>query len=154
MRILRILSRMTRYRAACQGSANMRVAPYAPVAPEPGKEDVVGHLAPPATVRDPRRAMPSRKPNGEVGARECRQGAACKPARSRPSARNRHQRPPRPRAPSPRRGPEWMGAWFPGRDGAVIDLCRRLNLVLEPTGAPSLPATIEGKINLARAERP
>jgi hypothetical protein len=35
-----------------------------------------------------------------------------------------------------------MGAWFPGRDSAVIDLCRRLNLVLEPTGAPSLPATV------------
>src|SRR6185503_5141494 len=33
-----------------QGSANTRVAPYAPVAPEPGKEDIVGHLAPPATV--------------------------------------------------------------------------------------------------------
>ena len=38
--------------------------------------------------------------------------------------------------------PEWMLAWFPGRAGAVIDLCRRLNLLLEPTGAPSLPATV------------
>jgi hypothetical protein len=38
--------------------------------------------------------------------------------------------------------PEWMCAWFPGRADAVIDLCRRLNLLLEPTGAPSLPATV------------
>jgi hypothetical protein len=38
--------------------------------------------------------------------------------------------------------PEWMHAWFPGRGEAVIDLCRRLNLLLEPTGVPSLPATV------------
>jgi hypothetical protein len=38
--------------------------------------------------------------------------------------------------------PEWMHAWFPDRAGAVTDLCRRLNGVLEPTGEPSLPATV------------
>jgi len=38
--------------------------------------------------------------------------------------------------------PEWIRAWFPGRADAMIDLCRRLNLLLEPTGAPSLPATV------------
>ncbi len=38
--------------------------------------------------------------------------------------------------------PEWIRAWFPGRADAVIDLCRRLNLLLEPTGAPSLPANV------------
>jgi len=38
--------------------------------------------------------------------------------------------------------PEWMRAWFPGRADAVIALCRRLNLLLEPTGVPSLPATV------------
>ena len=38
--------------------------------------------------------------------------------------------------------PEWMRAWFPAHAAAVIDLCRRLNLLLEPTGAPSLPATV------------
>jgi hypothetical protein len=38
--------------------------------------------------------------------------------------------------------PEWIRAWFPGRADAVIDLCRRLNLLLEPTGAPSLPASV------------
>jgi hypothetical protein len=38
--------------------------------------------------------------------------------------------------------PEWMRAWFPARAEAVIDLCRRLNLLLEPTGEPSLPATV------------
>jgi hypothetical protein len=38
--------------------------------------------------------------------------------------------------------PEWMRAWFPDRAEAVIDLCRRLNLLLEPTGEPSLPATV------------
>ena len=38
--------------------------------------------------------------------------------------------------------PEWIRAWFPDRAGAVIDLCRRLNLLLEPTGEPSLPATV------------
>jgi hypothetical protein len=38
--------------------------------------------------------------------------------------------------------PEWMRAWFPDREDAVIELCRRLNRLLEPTGAPSLPATV------------
>jgi len=38
--------------------------------------------------------------------------------------------------------PEWMRAWFPGHADEVIDLCRRLNLLLEPTGAPSLPAVV------------
>jgi hypothetical protein len=38
--------------------------------------------------------------------------------------------------------PEWMRAWFPDRADAVIELCRRLNRLLEPTGAPSLPATV------------
>jgi hypothetical protein len=31
--------------------------------------------------------------------------------------------------------PEWIRAWFPGRDGEVIAACRRLNALLE-TGAP------------------
>jgi hypothetical protein len=38
--------------------------------------------------------------------------------------------------------PEWMRAWFPGHADAVIELCRRLNLLLEPTGEPSLPARV------------
>jgi hypothetical protein len=38
--------------------------------------------------------------------------------------------------------PEWMRAWFPDHADTAIDLCRRLNLLLEPTGAPSLPATV------------
>ena len=38
--------------------------------------------------------------------------------------------------------PEWMRAWFPEHAEAVIDCCRRLNRILEPTGEPSLPATI------------
>jgi pyrimidine operon attenuation protein/uracil phosphoribosyltransferase len=38
--------------------------------------------------------------------------------------------------------PEWMRAWFPDRAEAVIDVCRRLNLLLEPTGEPSLPTTV------------
>ena len=38
--------------------------------------------------------------------------------------------------------PEWMRAWFPDRADAVTDLCRHLNLLLEPTGDPSLPATV------------
>ena len=38
--------------------------------------------------------------------------------------------------------PEWIRAWFPDRADAVLDLCRRLNVLLEPTGAPSLPATV------------
>ena len=38
--------------------------------------------------------------------------------------------------------PEWIRAWFPGRDGEVIGLCRRLNALLEagperPAGRPS-----------------
>jgi hypothetical protein len=37
--------------------------------------------------------------------------------------------------------PEWMEAWFPDRSEQVIDVCRRLNALLEPTGQPSLPAT-------------
>lgn len=36
--------------------------------------------------------------------------------------------------------PEWMHAWFLDRASDVIDLCRRLNRLLEPDGAPSLPA--------------
>jgi hypothetical protein len=38
--------------------------------------------------------------------------------------------------------PEWMRAWFPDRAEAAIELCRELNRLLEPTGAPSLPATV------------
>jgi hypothetical protein len=38
--------------------------------------------------------------------------------------------------------PEWMRAWFPDRAEAVIDVCRRLNVLLEPTGEPSLPAAV------------
>jgi hypothetical protein len=38
--------------------------------------------------------------------------------------------------------PEWMHAWFPGHGDDVIALCRRLNRLLEPTGAPSLPAAV------------
>jgi hypothetical protein len=37
--------------------------------------------------------------------------------------------------------PEWMEAWFPDRSEQVIDVCRCLNALLEPTGEPSLPAT-------------
>jgi hypothetical protein len=37
--------------------------------------------------------------------------------------------------------PEWMHAWFPGHAEEVIACCRRLNAVLEPDGAPSLPAS-------------
>ena len=37
--------------------------------------------------------------------------------------------------------PEWMEAWFPDRSEQVIDVCQRLNALLEPTGEPSLPAT-------------
>lgn len=36
--------------------------------------------------------------------------------------------------------PEWIAAWFPDRADEVIDVCRRLNALLEPTGEPSLPA--------------
>ncbi len=49
--------------------------------------------------------------------------------------------------------PEWMRAWFLGRAEAAIDLCRRLNLLLEPTGAPSLPATVEAGAG-HRGQRP
>jgi hypothetical protein len=38
--------------------------------------------------------------------------------------------------------PEWIRAWFPEHAEEVVDLCRRLNLLLEPDGAPSLPATV------------
>jgi hypothetical protein len=38
--------------------------------------------------------------------------------------------------------PEWIRAWFPGHAQEVVDLCRRLNAVLEPDGAPSLTATV------------
>jgi hypothetical protein len=38
--------------------------------------------------------------------------------------------------------PEWMRAWFSDRAEAVIDLCRRLNRLLEPAGVPSLPAGV------------
>ena len=30
--------------------------------------------------------------------------------------------------------PDWIRAWFPGRDGEVIGLCRRLNALLEAEG--------------------
>jgi hypothetical protein len=30
--------------------------------------------------------------------------------------------------------PDWIRAWFPGRDSDVIDVCRRLNALLEPVG--------------------
>jgi hypothetical protein len=30
--------------------------------------------------------------------------------------------------------PQWIRAWFPGRDGEVIAACRRLNALLEPGG--------------------
>jgi len=33
--------------------------------------------------------------------------------------------------------PEWLRAWFPGYDRDVLDLCRRLNALLEPVGAIS-----------------
>jgi hypothetical protein len=37
--------------------------------------------------------------------------------------------------------PEWMYAWFPGHADDVIDVCRRLNLELEPPAAdPAAPA--------------
>jgi hypothetical protein len=36
--------------------------------------------------------------------------------------------------------PEWMRAWFPAHADEVIACCRRLNALLEPDGAPSLPA--------------
>ena len=32
--------------------------------------------------------------------------------------------------------PEWIRAWFPGSDGEVLALCRRLNALLEPPEAP------------------
>jgi len=35
--------------------------------------------------------------------------------------------------------PEWMYAWFPAHADAVIDCCRRLNVLLEPTGTPWRP---------------
>jgi hypothetical protein len=38
--------------------------------------------------------------------------------------------------------PEWIHAWFPGHAEEVTDLCRRLNAILEPDGAPSLTATV------------
>jgi hypothetical protein len=38
--------------------------------------------------------------------------------------------------------PEWIRAWFPEHAEEVVKLCRRLNLLLEPDGAPSLPATV------------
>ena len=38
--------------------------------------------------------------------------------------------------------PEWIHAWFPGHAATVIDVCRRLNALLEPTGVPSLPAAV------------
>jgi hypothetical protein len=40
--------------------------------------------------------------------------------------------------------PEWMHAWFPANADAVIECCRRLNALLEPDGAPSLPAVVAG----------
>jgi hypothetical protein len=33
--------------------------------------------------------------------------------------------------------PMWIQAWFPGSADAVIDLCRRLNVLLEPDGQPA-----------------
>ena len=33
--------------------------------------------------------------------------------------------------------PEWLRAWFPGYDRAVLELCRGLNALLEPDGASS-----------------
>ena len=30
--------------------------------------------------------------------------------------------------------PEWLRSWFPGYDGQVLDLCRRLNALLDPPG--------------------
>ena len=32
--------------------------------------------------------------------------------------------------------PDWIGAWFPGSDGEVLALCRRLNALLEAPEAP------------------
>jgi len=37
---------------------------------------------------------------------------------------------------------EWMRAWFPEHADEVIDCCRKLNALLEPDGAPSLPAAV------------
>ena len=37
--------------------------------------------------------------------------------------------------------PDWIRAWFPGRDGEVIALCRRLNALLETSSVrPWSPA--------------
>jgi hypothetical protein len=36
---------------------------------------------------------------------------------------------------------EWMHAWFPAHADQIIRCCRRLNQLLEPDRAPSLPAT-------------
>jgi hypothetical protein len=41
--------------------------------------------------------------------------------------------------------PEWLRAWFPGYGREVLDLCRRLNALLEPSsGAGPPPATSAG----------
>ena len=33
--------------------------------------------------------------------------------------------------------PDWIRAWFPGRDGPVLEACRRLNALLESPSAPA-----------------
>jgi hypothetical protein len=38
--------------------------------------------------------------------------------------------------------PEWIRAWFPADADRVVDLCARLNALLETDGVPSLPATV------------
>ena len=42
--------------------------------------------------------------------------------------------------------PEWLRAWFPGYDREVLELCRRLNALLEPSsGAATEDATCPGR---------
>ena len=44
--------------------------------------------------------------------------------------------------------PEWLRAWFPGYDREVLELCRRLNALLEPSsGAATEDATSPGRSN-------
>lgn len=41
--------------------------------------------------------------------------------------------------------PEWIRAWFPGRDGEVIALCRQLNTMLESSEGGSAPDSVTGR---------
>jgi hypothetical protein len=38
--------------------------------------------------------------------------------------------------------PEWLRSWFPGYDGQVLDLCRRLNALLEAPVAAATPSPV------------